>query len=331
MKKQLCLLCLLVSVGLCSSPVMASVNCWIQGNISMNFGSVRYSASTSSVAGITYACNASYNSPARTYHVRLCNFVNADPALPGIAPRQLRHWGGSRMKYDFYSDAAHTQIVGGPGSPFPVSSWSTDVQSNTRISDGLTLYGLVPAAQEALAEGGYESHFRGGVLRWRWSSGSAAIPSSAECQANSGGEGGGEVSYFLNVVANAQDACFIRQATDLDFGSLSALTTPHTQQGAIVVQCPLNTAWSLSLSPGLHTLGGSRRMQNTYGDTLTYGLYRDAAHTQPWETLSSGQAVSGVGAGMATPVNVPVYGQISPQDVNSPGVYTDTVTVTLTY
>ncbi|MBH2766596.1 spore coat protein U domain-containing protein [Serratia marcescens] len=307
------------------------MNCWIQGAISMNFGPVYYTTSTSSVAGITYACNASYDSPKQTYHVRLCTFVNADPALPGIAPRELRHWDNSRMKYDFYSDAAHTQILGGAGDPFPVSSWSRDVQSNSQISGDLTLYGLVPAAQNALADGIYESHFQGGVLRWRWSRGNAAVPSGAECQANSGGEGGGEVNYFLNVVANAQDACFIRQATDLDFGSLVDLTTPHSQQGAIVVQCPLNTAWSLSLSPGLHAQGGSRRMQNTWGDSLTYGLYRDAAHTQPWETLSTGRAVSGVGAGMGTPVNVPVYGLISPQAVNSSGVYTDTVTVTLTY
>jgi len=317
----------LIALLIQAPSAIATVNCWATAGIDMNFGSVRYTAPTSTAARISYACYGGYASPQQVYHIRFCTFVNADPALFGIMPRELRHWDNSRMKYDLYSDAAHAQIIGAPGSPFPVASWQMDLLSNEQKPGEFALYGKVPPAQGGLSVGTYESHFSGGILRWRWSRGPEAVPSEAQCKANSGGEGGGEVGYFLNVTANAQDACFIRMAADLDFGTQTDLTMMHDRQTAIVVQCPLNTAWTLSLSPGLHASGAARHMQNAYGDTITYGLYQDVAHLQPWGLAS----VSGLGSGMGAPISVPVYGRVPSQKVVGPGVYTDSVTVTLTY
>lgn len=61
---------------------------------------------------------------------------------------------------------------------------------------------------------------------------------------------------------------------------------------------------------------------------VTYGLYKDAARSQPWGSAGT-QLVTGSGAGAAQ--NLPVYGRVLPQSTPPAGSYTDTVVVTVTY
>ena len=61
---------------------------------------------------------------------------------------------------------------------------------------------------------------------------------------------------------------------------------------------------------------------------LTYGLYKDASHAQPWGS-TTGQTVAGTGTGSAQ--NVTVYGLIPIQTSPPIGTYQDYVIVTITY
>lgn len=65
-------------------------------------------------------------------------------------------------------------------------------------------------------------------------------------------------------------------------------------------------------------------------ETVTYGLYQDGARTLPWGSGAvPGEAVPGTATGLAQ--NLVVYGRVAPQTTPSPGAYTDTVVVTVTY
>ena len=73
----------------------------------------------------------------------------------------------------------------------------------------------------------------------------------------------------------------------------------------------------------------ARRMQGLGGATVTYSLYRNAAHTQVWGVIIGMNTVPGSGTGLSQ--NLAVYGRVPPQTTPSAGVYSDTVVVTVTY
>ena len=318
-------------LSLLSPPVWANVQCWVNGAVNLNFGDVQYRAPTEVWSALPYACQVPWDATGDRYHIRLCHFIEQDAALPGVAPRWLRHWDGTQMQYDLYHDAARTQLTGPAGSTWPAENVSLEGTSNAQVSGTLMLYGRVPAGQGALSNGVYESHFAGGRLRWRWSKGSAPLPTAADCRQASGGAGGGEVSYFLNVQGSSREACYIQAVTPLDFGVVTGRRMMAVEQAArIEVHCPLSVSWRLGLDNGIHAQGGQRRMMNARGEGVAYALYRDAARTQPWGA-GEGESVTGMGRGVGAVSSVPVYGRVSVQGVMSSGEYADTVTVMLTY
>ena len=62
---------------------------------------------------------------------------------------------------------------------------------------------------------------------------------------------------------------------------------------------------------------------------ITYGLYGDAARTQPWFNTTAFYRAGGTGTGLAQSFNV--YGRIPVQTTPPQGVYSDNVVVTVTY
>ncbi|CAM4184201.1 spore coat protein U domain-containing protein [Lelliottia jeotgali] len=72
-------------------------------------------------------------------------------------------------------------------------------------------------------------------------------------------------------------------------------------------------------------------MSNDQGDLVQYQIYRDAARAQTWGNKSNIDTLSGVGAGIANPFMISIYGRVLPQNGLAPGHYQDTVIVTLIY
>lgn len=66
------------------------------------------------------------------------------------------------------------------------------------------------------------------------------------------------------------------------------------------------------------------------GAAVVYGLYKDAGRSQPWgDGATPGSTVAGTGTGAAK--GYTVYGRVPPQTTPTPGTYSDTVVVTVTY
>ena len=64
-------------------------------------------------------------------------------------------------------------------------------------------------------------------------------------------------------------------------------------------------------------------------NVVNYTLYRDAARTQLWGTTIGTDTVAGTGAGADQTLTI--YARTPTQTVPPPGVYTDAVTITITY
>lgn len=137
------------------------------------------------------------------------------------------------------------------------------------------------------------------------------------------GAGGGDATSFGSI----------------SFGQISTLpsnldTASTPGNGSIVLQCAPGTAVSVSLNTGLNasSVGGGRYLANGT-ERLRYQLYQDAARSIVWGDGSNG--------GTRMSINFPVGGAtqsytvyarlFSVSPLPSAGIYTDTITVTVSY
>ncbi|WP_409158989.1 spore coat U domain-containing protein [Pectobacterium sp. B2J-2] len=152
------------------------------------------------------------------------------------------------------------------------------------------------------------------------------------------------VSSTFDVTATIQRGCVFGTSMansqpnmgTLDFGTHSATATnvdiaSTSGGGSIVATCTPGTSAIIELGYGAN--GGSsaqRYLKNTAGTRLlAYQLYRDAARTQVWGT---GSLALSIVSFPATTQTYTVYARYFGGTPLPPaGVYTDNVTVSLTY
>ncbi|MDR6870988.1 spore coat protein U-like protein [Bosea sp. BE125] len=65
------------------------------------------------------------------------------------------------------------------------------------------------------------------------------------------------------------------------------------------------------------------------GGLVNYSLFRDASRTLNWGTTIGTDTVAGTGNGSGQ--SFTVYGRVPVQTTPSPALYSDTITVTVTY
>ena len=315
-------LCLLVA-SLLPAPVMAQ-GCYVGSGGSVSFGTVNPDANTDTVNNLAYTCQSN----ASTTYFRLCMYIPNGVPITGINPRYMTNYNNASMKYDLYSDAARSQIIGPPpaGGGYPVYTFAVSVPGGFgQVQNTAPIYGRVPAGQVLPAGNGFQSQIGGSALYWSWSN--SATP--ANC--NTGTGGSGITTFFQGVSATVSNACRITLATDLDFGNAGTLAANRDQTSSITVRCPSGTNWRLGLSNGTYPNGAVRRMRSAAGNFVRYELYRNNARTQRWGTTPGTDTSNGTGLGETSPVTQTVYGRVPAQAAAPSGAYTDTVTVTLTY
>lgn len=117
---------------------------------------------------------------------------------------------------------------------------------------------------------------------------------------------------------------------------------PADAAGSISVTCtkgildvlPLTISYDVELSRG-NSSGFSPRELRSGANTLGYNLYRDLLRTSVWGDAASGLTVHGsvlvplvLGSGTATHT---VYGRIFANQNATPGTYSDSIVVTVSY
>jgi spore coat protein U-like protein len=150
------------------------------------------------------------------------------------------------------------------------------------------------------------------------------------------GAAAGTASSNLLVSVTVNSTCAVSA------GSLS-FPAYYPGRGSVVgntvlsVQCSRGSPFSVAMDGG--TGGGSvaQRLMTNGAFSLQYNLYTSAAHTTVWGDGTAGSAVvAGTGRGMAgnQVVAETVYGQLPDALQNqqiAPGLYTDTIRVTVNY
>lgn len=143
----------------------------------------------------------------------------------------------------------------------------------------------------------------------------------------------------LGVTAEVLPACTagssvpatLGQFGTLDFGShfaLAAAVTALAQggNGGLRVNCIANTPYRVLISAGNSGDSTSRTLLGPAAASLSYNLYTAADYTTVWDDSTG---VSGLGSGADQ--WLPVYGRVPAQAVPASGLYSDTVTVTVSW
>ena len=134
----------------------------------------------------------------------------------------------------------------------------------------------------------------------------------------------------FNVQVTIAATCVVTSATNLNFGTQGVLAANIDQTSAINVTCTNTTPYNIGLDKGLN--GGSvttRQMKSAGPALINYSLFSDAGRTVNWGNTVGTDTVAATGNGSAQPFTV--YGRIPPQTSPVPAVYTDTITITVTY
>ena len=112
-----------------------------------------------------------------------------------------------------------------------------------------------------------------------------------------------------------------------DFISISA----NDSSSQLSILCDADIPYAVKMSAGLNASGdySQRHMRSAQdGTPLYYNLYLDAGYSQIW---GDGRGFSSFYQGLSSglPVILPLYGRIPAKQIVSPGVYTDTVVITI--
>lgn len=129
--------------------------------------------------------------------------------------------------------------------------------------------------------------------------------------------------------------------TNVAFGNYNPMAFGNTDTtGTVKVQCGgvvgLLIPFNIALSTG-GSASYANRLMKSGGNSLAYNLYTDASYTTLWgdgsgatQVISSGVTLDALGLSPAQ--NFFVYGRIPGRQTTAiPGVYSDTINVTLTY
>ncbi len=131
--------------------------------------------------------------------------------------------------------------------------------------------------------------------------------------------------------AGSTEPATLGQFGTLNFGTYFSLNTlvsasSSVGNGSLRVNCLLNTPYRVLLSAGGSGNVAARRMTGPASAQIDYNLYTSAAYSTVWDNTTG---VTGTGTGADQYLQV--FGRVPKQLAPTPGTYTDTVTVTVSW
>jgi spore coat protein U-like protein len=144
------------------------------------------------------------------------------------------------------------------------------------------------------------------------------------------------VFIATSAVASAADSPFVMvKTTPLDFGQVYSAAT-FTGIGTVTVTAPAGLNFSVTWSGGFHYFAGSRHLKRIDGaDEIPYNLFRDAGCSLALgdaglgDTYPAGSSVAGTGNDRDQVITI--YGRLTVPAQAAPGLYQDSIVVSVMY
>lgn len=119
-------------------------------------------------------------------------------------------------------------------------------------------------------------------------------------------------------------------STGVKFGSYDVFAVHDLESvGSVLVDCDLDTAYSIHLDPGNGTYA-MRKLADTNGNTLDYNLYVDANRNFVWGD-GGGDSQIVTGTASSSQDSESVYGRIPAGQNARVGDYADTIVITVEF
>lgn len=144
----------------------------------------------------------------------------------------------------------------------------------------------------------------------------------------------GSATANLPVTATVQNTC-AASAAPIAFDTYIAGAGPVTSSANITVKCSSALAFKVALGPGA-TPGGSisQRLLSNGSQSLQYNLYTASDLSSIWGDGTTGVTLSRTASSDGLPTSLTVFAEVPDSGMNRlamPGIYSDLVTVTITY
>jgi spore coat protein U-like protein len=318
--RRIFMLLFVVALAALAEPVLAQ-QCQVDARAELQFGTVDNNGGQVTLS-LPFRCT-NFSGQPMTFVA--CLFVGGADEQAGAAHRRMVNGRGEELAFDLYSDAAGTQVIGPAGSGYPDPSTVLRTSGNDTASGTIRVYGRIPSGQNPGAASVFRNRIDDAYLRY------VAAPGDSPPSRCEDGAGARAAPLHLEVTALVLRKCDILAASDLDFGNIFSLNNGRDGTSIIALQCPAGTVWRVGLDEGKNFDGSNRRMRGQGKTSLyiTYELYQDPGHSQPWGEGPGNDTSNGVGHdGVQT---LTVYGRIPAQVTPGTGPFTDRVTITLTY
>ncbi|MBN8952933.1 MULTISPECIES: spore coat U domain-containing protein [unclassified Rhizobium] len=241
------------------------------------------------------------------------------------AARQMLN-GTSSLDYQLYSDTGRSVVWGSSSWPYasraPVYALTMSLLNGSLIgaTGSMTIYGAALGTPSTAVPGAFTSSFTSTYNAFYY-----VYSSATNCTAPTGTIGTASFNVNASVAAN----CLV-SVQNINFGTQGVLSANVDATGSVTATCSPGTTYTISLNGGTSNAAPTARQMKMGTQAVTYGLYKDTNRSQPWGDVNTpGSTVAGTGTG--TGQLLTVYGRVPPQTTPAPGVYTDTVVVTLTF
>ncbi|MGZ5826929.1 MAG: Csu type fimbrial protein [Xanthobacteraceae bacterium] len=288
----------------------------------LDFGSINLTANTTFTTTATLSMNCTGTADST---VRICPNINAGSGGTTTGnPRFLLN-GGQQLNYNLFQDNGYTSVWGstlwGFAGAYPAPTIDLPLNSSGSGSTTRTLYGQVWAGQQTLAGGTHTSSFAGVQVVVAYDYATAGTCTSI-------GSSHGTAAPFTASALNST-TCSV-SASNVNFGSAGVLRSALDATGQVSIVCTSLAPYTVALNGGNSAATDpAQRKMSMGGEQITYGLYRDSGRTQAWGDSDGVNTVGNTGSGLTQ--NLTVYGRVPAQTTPSPGTYSDTVVVTVSY
>lgn len=317
------LICFVLGLSFGAQSAAAQVCTPTMDNVT--FGTVDTTNNTA--VDLTFTLTISCTGGANGERLRFCPSIGTGSGGANANGSQRYMLNGTtQMAFNIYSNAARTNVWGSyfwGRTPTPPT---LNLRLNNAGAGVLSrlVYVRIFAGQTSLPSGLYTSSFSGSHTLFAYDDRGTIATCDASDLAN-------QTTMPFVASATNDPTCSVA-ATDLVFPDRGFLDTNVTQSSTIDVTCPNTLPYTIALDGGLSGAADPTQRELTLGgETITYGLFRDNTYTQPWGSTSGpgGNVASGTGNGASQ--SHTVYGRILAQTTPTPGVYSDTIVVTVSY